>query len=225
MIKYIHIPKTAGTSITTLIKPINVNKKYYKNKNDIVISCYHKPLKYFDETEIKKILDKVTLFAVVRNPYDRIISDFNFWIKIYERHFTKKNIHKNKRYLLNQFNLLLSGDVQSNDERLNTYIHNVLSKPDLHNWMDSHLIPMHEYVVFDNKLIINDLIYFEHLNKEFNMLIKKHNLKIPLDKLNKCKLNKTHGQLSIKNLDKQSIELINKIYHYDFVYFNYKKIE
>lgn len=101
---FIHIPKTAGTSITqmldmttleqmyfcgTITEYVNIHKPYSQKFNLIeYTNLLCRPPQHFTYREKEKIIGKDAIkdyfvFAVVRNPYSRLVSEF---VKIRERH-------------------------------------------------------------------------------------------------------------------------------------------
>jgi len=112
---FIHIPKTAGTTIRTLL---------LKNDPD-VISDIHLPYieikeKYFKENNI----DEYNIFSIVRNSYDIVVSLYCYTIK--NKHYIIDEIDKNtitfsefiKKYFINQLPYLSMGNRE--------YIKNIL---------------------------------------------------------------------------------------------------
>lgn len=101
-LKFLHITKTAGSSIEEI--GMRAGLAYTKwGKHDVDIrtaaqnapSCadsmfnaksssarafeafWHIPPKYWDKTELRRnILKKFDLFVIVRNPYDRVVSEY-----------------------------------------------------------------------------------------------------------------------------------------------------
>jgi hypothetical protein len=67
---FIHIPKTGGTSISSLTCPTNyfINKYEYSNIDNYLL--IHAPINLINEKE-NNIIKKI---AFVRNPYTRFIS-------------------------------------------------------------------------------------------------------------------------------------------------------
>ena len=78
-LKFVHITKTSGTYIEKLGKQQNLNWGKYdkylgmaKLPKESNGSYWHLPLQFFDTYPYKK---NIKLFTIVRNPYDRIISE------------------------------------------------------------------------------------------------------------------------------------------------------
>lgn len=84
-VTFLHIPKTAGTTIESWL---NETRKYQqilfsqKKLEDMLVTPQH--LGYHTLTELTKTLYRpfVYKFTVVRNPFDRIVSEFFYRIKL-----------------------------------------------------------------------------------------------------------------------------------------------
>lgn len=219
ILSFIHIPKNAGTSIEVLgnkygykwghnsnaFKKYNITEKSEILKDLAASSVWHIPPKFINNNKGFDVYFKNTIpFCVVRNPYSRIISEYNY----YER------IHKN---------------IPPKD--LNTFISEIQSKLDndfCH--FGCHLLPENEYTYVpindsweqqneDNKQI--EIIKFENLQKEFEQLMIKY--QIPIKKKLPHKL-KFDSSVTINDLTSKSIKIINNIYKDDFINFNYDLI-
>ena len=98
---FVHIPKTAGTTIEKSLNLLNAESLYserkFVNKN---VTAQH-----FNYEELKEVLgdtlDQYQIFTVVRNPFDRIVSEYhhvihNDWATEYKNlsfdEFVKKSI-------------------------------------------------------------------------------------------------------------------------------------
>lgn len=81
-----------------------------------------------------------------------------------------------------------------------------------------HFTPCYEYFHYNNKNIINYVLYFENLQKEFNNLFND----IKLDRYdNKHMFIKKYN---INDLDNETIKMINDKYRKDFEIFKYEMI-
>jgi hypothetical protein len=254
---FIHIPKTAGTTIENVlydtyknnysisIKNINQQNKNTKqikqalnqklsNHKTTNISIHHIPPSFFKTQILNKIINNHIIFAIVRNPYDRIISDFKFWIKYKierEHKPTNKLTHKEK-HIIKEITLnYYSHDI--NKTNLNKFVQTVLPlftnitdiNTNIISMFDGHLIPMHYYTHINNKKIKNcEILYYENLNNDFNKFIQKYKLNISQNILNNKKYmtNTTiKSTLDKSSFDEQSLKLIQSVYKLDFKYFNY----
>jgi len=111
-ILFIHIPKTAGSTIDYYLKlgDLNVDRWFYftnispeKFLPEEYRLCISKPLQHLTYREMAKILPGNILegykkFTIVRNPYDRLVSEYYFsqkHVRIYKNfeEFVKKALH------------------------------------------------------------------------------------------------------------------------------------
>ena len=241
---FIHIPKTAGSSIEEILylnnykesRPQKALKKYasvqilkreYSHLKKV--SKYHLPLSVYQSSIANKIKNNYHLFAVVRNPYERIISDFRFWVSQFYPEHHQSSIHRNRNLCLEIKDII--PDLKINSENLNLFVHYVLGDKHYNfSVLDGHLIPMHEYT---HKIINKhgkkssyksfcNILRFENLDEDFNSLIKKLGLNISLNSTKTIVHNKSRGQkLTSEDLDKESLKLIKKRYLIDFKLLGY----
>jgi hypothetical protein len=195
---FIHIPKTGGTSVEEYFSnkfniPLN-KKSLWGNVAGYRVSMQH--LTYKTIVKHKTILKidtdtdtpNLTCVTIVRNPYERLISDLFYLKKI------KINDTQNKVY-------------------------DVILKNYLYQKSDNHTVPQHLFIIDENNRIIPKLIILrtETLNNDMHKLgYTCFNLKE--------NANKNSNINYYDYLNNNSINLINKIYHNDFILFNYKKI-
>ena len=240
LILFIHIPKAAGTTIEEILyqnnykdslcqvalKHISTNQlldKRHLKMNQV--SKYHIPLSFFRKAYQTLLRENYNLFAVVRNPYARIISDFRFWIsQFYPTH--NGSSRKQFQNLCKQIKEIIP-DLSLSVENLNKYIHTVLD-PNYYSFsrLDGHLIPMYYYTHLKNKsgylYPCCQILRMETLNEDFNNFINKKQLKIPLDLTTRIAENKSKGlNFTYQDLDRHSIELIQGRYARDFKLFKY----
>ena len=145
-LKFIHITKTAGTSIENLAQENNINwgrfDLEYKNCSKMVNSWWH---------HVIPLKNKYDWFMVVRNPYDRIVSEF------YCPYDTIDKTNYSK-------------------EQFNSYIQEKLKQIKIKDY--DHYRP--QYLYLNNNVKIH-ILKFENLTEEFNNLMKEYNLKIELE--------------------------------------------
>lgn len=190
-LKFIHITKTAGTSIEKL----GIKFGYRWGKFHKEYGRWHDFFPKKDE-ELKNQYD---WFTVVRNPYSRLISEF------YCLNGGVNPAYKN--HDKNLFNSILC--------------RKILSRPTL---IGNHWSEQYKYI--DSNYYINILKY-EELPVCFNKLMREYNIHRPNSKFTlklRIQANKTNKIFNISDLSVESIQLINEIYHLDFEYFGYEKI-
>lgn len=244
---FIHIPKTAGSSIEEILylnnykesRPQKVLKKYrhldilkkeYQYLN--YVSKHHLPLSVYKTSLENQIKNNYHLFAVVRNPYERIISDFRFWVSQFypQHHYSSHNQFRKLSLKIKE----IIPDLKVNSENLNSFVHYVLGDEHYNfSLLDGHLIPMHEYTHKPIKhtkkrkyISFCQILKFEKLDQDLNKFIKRLHLNIPLNSTRTTVHNKSKGQkLTPQELDTESLDLIKKRYSLDFKLFGYSYLE
>ena len=199
-LKFVHITKTSGTYIEKLGLKQNIFWGMYDNKLTYLKNKYprkglgrgspwHEPIVFLNEKPYEKY---TKLFTIVRNPYERIISEC---LCKWDGFYAKK---------------------MENKHDLNIYIHRQVRKTlDLSN---HHFVPQYLYTHNSKgKKIVDYIIKYEEIYK-FNDLMKEYSIDIKFI-YNENKDTK----FNIKDISKDNIILINKVYHLDFIYYNYNK--
>ena len=208
---FIHIPKTAGTSIEEVLLKYNykVGRRYFLSSgslyqehfNKYKIPLWHIPPQHFNENN--NPYNNKTLFTVVRNPYTRIISEYRW----YHGFKLKQKLTVDK---LNEWIVSLSSYDINTNYRINV----------------GHLIPQHIFVQKCDILSKNILKYENNLDEQLNFLIEDLNLKNIQHKCislgNENNVDDTLPRFRVEDLNIKSINIINKIYKEDFIKFNYK---
>ena len=202
-LKFVHITKTAGTYIEDIAFEKNILWGRHDNKLLYLINKYkrsgpgygspwHEPILFLNENPYRK---NTKLFTIVRNPYDRIISEC---LCKYGGRFSEKMKTK---------------------EDLNFYINEQVKKKQVLDLSFHHFLPQNLYTHNESgKKIIDIIIKYEEINK-FNDLMKQFNIDIEYVRKEKLK-----REFNIKDISETNIKLINNIYHLDFIYYNYQKL-
>lgn len=177
---FIHIPKTAGATIGHILKKINVLKKGY--------GFCHKIARQIIKKEDKKCI----IMSVVRNPYDRLYSIYEF----YRKKRTDISMDETfKSFILN-------------------FEHKYYLKKDQFNTCYDFLTDE------KGELMTTDIIKFENLELEYDMFCTKYGLTNNLIHLNKNNLKEIREDWD-KLYDEEMIKVVNKIFYKDFETFNY----
>ena len=189
---FIHIPKTAGTSIEQFIKDKNNNSITYLGVRG------NRSMHHFSAIELKmenvSFFDSYYKFSIVRNPYDRLLSEY-YWCPIpgvgYKYGRTKRQF---LQYVINVVKKKLYYD----------------------NIFNDHFIPQYLFLYKGKTLLINQLFKYEDLEWTVDYLKRKLDLKSDFPFLNKSSDNKKEWTVNQK-------EIIYKLYNKDFILFNYEK--
>ena len=221
---FIHIPKSAGTSIKILLSQEGSNIGYpVKNYSDLAESLrFEPPPPHMRASDYLKygFVDEPTFnayfkFAFVRNPWDRIVSEYKF-----RRHSHRYDF---KTFLFQHF--------------------------PIPSWSDEycHIIPQYHYIVDGQENILVDFVgKYENLKKDFDTVCKKLGIsQADLPHTNKSKsivrefqntplevLKNLRDVLSIKYrknnfqdyteyYDKESKEFVAELYKKDIEIFGY----
>jgi hypothetical protein len=179
-ILFIHIPKTGGSNIEQNLKKKCEQTLFSQWKNDILPSPYDKIAlqhqtymtlyNYKDKLNIN--FENIKIFSVVRNPYDRVISDL-FWFKLINLYDSSTRV----------YNIIK-----------NNYLYR--------DCLDNHNIPQYKFVTNEKGELIENIKIFkteklnecneeinkylnvninlksENVNKDYSEYLNKHSIKL-----------------------------------------------
>lgn len=205
---FVHVPKTAGTSIINELKSkigLQLLKKTshflnFKNKGSVTFGH----VSYLDLLRLGVINNSfhksAYKFCIVRNPYHRIVSLFNYFkdTKIINQNINFENFLDNvylKRPPIGIYNHL--GISQSNPQV---------------NWI----------IDSNGKFLVDDIFKIEEIEILTNTFKKKFKIN-----LNIKKYNQSNKHITFKEIQKKRsiIEKIETIYGRDFDLLGYKRLE
>lgn len=211
LLEFVHITKTGGTSIEAAaaaagIKwgichfqkelsvgcsgspniPMTIESLRFKN-----ISPWHQPLQYFALNPFQH----ADTFAVVRNPYDRYISEYYCPWGGY--HAPNEN--------------------KDDPDVMNKYLQYRIPRETEHHWL-----PQHFYIYNEGERVVDHVLHFENLEEGFKDLMKRYKLHIflPSTPLNS---RKEPYRLTVKDLYPDTLSVINEVAALDFELFDYEK--
>lgn len=207
-LEYIHIPKTAGSSIEKLGEKYNINwgmhSKRVEYTENIEKSNWHnfrfKPSKDFD------------YFTIVRNPYDRLISEY-YYLRQFDKSYYDGFIDKNNK------------DKDNDITNFKKFVKDIFAryKKEGENIINCHITPQSKFVYDDNnESRIQNVIKMENnMSLELDKLFKKYNLGIDIKDLPYD--NKTVKLFNKEDLDDEIRDIIYEFYKRDFELLGYEK--
>jgi hypothetical protein len=243
-LQFIHIPKTAGSTLEIVAASHNVSWGYCLWPHDHAqvhnggfcptvstplrrmppgalsrISPHHMPIQYAYHRQLKHKMESWflgnDLFAVVRNPYTRILSQWSYG----------NGHHRAGRRIVNDA-ALMNEKVQKWASIVLNTIHTAQRPGDLplaeYFTLDAHLVRQIDFVSnlqqhgIDGKVTV---LRMENLSHEFDCLLRSHKLDW---KLPSKRSNPSAGALTVTNFTAKTRELVAKAYADDFKYFGYE---
>lgn len=193
---YIHIPKCAGTSIENVLYGKPLIRFDVENK----LWIQHVTMKelveyYFSEEEIESLFT----FSIVRNPFDRFVSSYN-WLCSVEGVSKTKETFRDFVFARNEFEFLV-GEKYRHKKR--NYYH--------------HLLPQIEFLERDGDIVVDYVGRFENLQEDWKKISQNIGVGVVLPCLNKEK----HDHYS-SYFDKETRAVVEKRYKRDLEYFGYE---
>jgi|TARA_Y100000310_G_scaffold337028_1_gene423059 hypothetical protein len=194
---FIHIPKNAGTSVEIFFMADERKPEAGKHaeKHDTIEMIKNK---FSNEYETYK------KFAIVRNPYDRMVS----WY-----FHLKKEAEKDYAGIWKGFKITIEKSFPFDfAEWVKDPFKTLYTKWKL-SGETSNLLNNHQHVWVDETV---NILKYENLNKELNDFLKR---RIDLPRKNES----SHDHY-LKYYDKHSLDIVYERYKEDFEKFNYKKL-
>ena len=167
-------------------------------------ALYGRPLGHFRAYDVRKVCPKSFLnlftFGVVRHPISRLYSAYKFAVN---GGTLNMGIKDSQKYQSNAFS------------SFDHFVVDWLTKQTLTN-IDGIFQPQYFFLCDNEKIIVDEILYFEKFNNKKKILLDKKKKEIVLDVYNKS----TGKQLG--KCSKETIQIIHKIYQKDFEIFKYK---
>jgi hypothetical protein len=177
---YVHIPKCAGLSICKVI---------FGNKGP-----GHINIKAYQKIFSKKEFDTYFKFSIVRNPYDRLLSAYEF---LKNGGISKRDINWARENILKYKNF---------DEFVKKWV----TRNNIYSY--DHFIPQHEFICIDGSIMVDFLGGLERIEEDFNTITDKLNINVALTHTNNG--NRCGGFLDYYCRD--AMEIVYNVYKSDF---------
>lgn len=206
---FIHIPKTGGSSIERCLSldQLKGGYKFKYTKNNKTIQCKSSP-QHLTLDILEDAIENFQSFkhfTVVRNPYDRLVSEYHF---SYDCRVDNKIMCNLKLNNILDFNNFIR------------YIFNELTEDQRQILFDNHFVPQVHYTTGNTKVKVFKLEEINMLEEWLQIQTKNNNLKIPHDMRSRCR-----KPFCDYFTDKDVLELVNNYYKQDFKKFKYDLIK
>ena len=236
-LNFLHIPKTGGSSILRLsasegftwadclfpsswghkICPEynSTNQNWPKHPHDA--PWWHTPVQYLDKSQPNPY-DGSDLFAVVRNPYERAVSEYYYHCKFHKRSCFGGNKKENDtaERLNAKLQAILKRVLEAPKNTADYYVH----------W--GHWIPQYDYFFDTTKnnkpRIVKHLLHNENLNAEFDSLMAAYQLNLTLPAVKSKSRTDLGAQRSVEHLTVKTMKLIEVVFERDFALGGYEML-
>jgi hypothetical protein len=191
---FVHIPKTGGTSIEKLF-----NNSFYGWDKKHCLWKQHCSIHQMQSVYGIDI-DNYYKFSIVRNPWDRAVSDYKWWTRASSPFFDFLKNTTFEDYLL----------IRNGYEKIN-HLNDSAGRAD-------HFYAQYSFIEIDGANCMNRIIRFENLQKDFNIVCDE----ISLRKQQLPHTNKTKHKHYTEYYDDKTREIAAERYAKDIEYFGYK---
>jgi len=172
---------------------------------------WHLPSYFFDNLSPEyNPFYNATLFAIVRDPYERMLSEYYYRTK-YVLYWNDSKIDS-----VDSMNGWLTARMES---RIQYLSHPYPWKEPPFCFAQGHFIPQRKFIYQGDRKLVDHVLRFENLREEFDRLMKLYGLfHISLPEMHTFQSNKKIGVQDFTNRTRQ---LIEQVYEEDFATFNY----
>jgi chondroitin 4-sulfotransferase 11 len=200
---FVHIPKTAG------INTINYFKREKGNVTTSVTVINHVPTYIDGIIDISKLnimnkninFDTSFLFTFVRNPYNRVMSAYNYLF----HSKTKTGLHLPYKKIIAKY--------QKSNDHNETFLL-FMKDIETHKKTIVHFVPQYEFITHNDEILVNYVGKFENYENDMKALFPQYvNTGIVLNK----------SEQIIKELTSETKKIIYNAYKKDFELFGYSE--
>ena len=256
-LEFVHITKTGGSAIEKIAAQHGIiwGACHYMNISEVgcskadldykapdyqsyvKTSPWHTPPKIL-KTQYSTNQNPYTdadLFAVVRNPYDRVISEYYCPWTGFQPKFRKNTKHEKDPNDPKIMNHWVKNMVKKLEKSLNDYNRIIpVDRPkeqakgvneDPYDLAQKHYVNQAEYIFDGKEQVVKNLVYYEDLSNEFSELMLEYRLdfKLPPKDTSGTYTN-SEKKLTYLDLDEESIEIINRYAKKDFEMLGYQMV-
>ena len=239
-LNFFHIPKTAGTAVEEAAAkqsiPWGSCRFYHKPKRDICpypsgpewpqhVGWWHLPAYLFPLVGSNPY-QSTDLFAVIRDPYERMISEFYYICTLKIKDWRPDQCDNRTRLFDESYmNQWLTKKLQGRASQ---------TAAEYYLADNSHFTPQHEFLVGPHEVRVVDYVLRMDdpdlsLSEQFSRLMKAYgmpsNMTLPFMGAISAGERNTTNHLTVYNLQQSTLESIHRHYQDDLDYFGYTKME
>ncbi len=201
-------------------------------------SPWHTPPKllklYVDESRYP--YNDVDLFTIVRNPYSRVLSEYHCPWTGFQPKYRKNTVHEKDPSDPIVMNEWVKSMLKSLESEMNKFKAKNMDKvakfqaksmnEDSYILAQKHYVNQAEYVYDGDKIIVKNVVHYENLSSELDVLMKKYDINLTLSSKDEGVYSDANiAKLTYKDLDPEAIALINNFARVDFEKFGYEMVE
>jgi hypothetical protein len=218
-LEFSHITKTAGTSIEQLAKDHGVlwgieNRSFWEALSDVASyknltgDPWHLPISYLEDAVLSTLLKERVFFCIVRNPYERVISEY--YCRWGSKYFVDRQHIASKDP--KEFNKNIVAALESL-----AYLRSSGKAFHLGHWQEQV-----RYVKKGGDFLLprDNIIPFEELGTGSSKLFARYSYGFS-DLKYRARCGAYPKLLGVEHLGRKALELVNFLYEEDFLAFGY----
>lgn len=230
---FFHIPKAGGTAVEQAAGSQRISWGSclfnHKPKRDIcryprgaewpkTVGWWHLPVQFFPLANSNPY-QNAEIFAVVRDSYDRMVSEFYYICNLKVLDWRPDQCNRSRLTDKSYFNEWIQRKL--NDRERDTAFGYLLD--------NGHFTPQYEYVMGPNEVrMVDYVLKLEQVDSQFPRLMKAFGLpRVQLEKVNAlgAQKRKDAARLGVGDLDVATRKLLHQLYNHDFEDLGYQRKE
>jgi hypothetical protein len=172
------------------------------------LAPWHVPMQCIPNPFYRDLFEE--LFVVVRNPFDRMLSEYYFNCEDFGLHRCNKDNRNDPAFMNGWIQESITKQATSDDPKCNQYAR-------------GHFIRQSDFVYHGTRRVVKHILRMEHLEEDFQHLMNSHvstqHITLPTQK--EKSRDTSQDILSVHDFTSTTVEIIQKMYAEDFELGNY----